>query len=270
VSGCDVTPAAGGRESPQRPLRSIDVARATGYSVQQVRLLERLGVLPLAPRSPSGYRHYSRVHVDAALAYRDLTAAIGPVAARRVMRAVHEDAPVRVLALVEEAYAALHHERTELRLALQAAEAVADEPLLDVRPSDAMTVAELAEAIGVRTSTLRHWETEGLLRPARTELGRRTYSPSDVRDARVVQQLRAAGYRIPLLRTLLPRLRAGRGWDQVAEALRDRDRDLDERSRRLLAATAAIHALVSSRWPSPPPPTPHPPPTPPERPAEGA
>jgi len=238
--------------------------------VQQVRLLERLGVLPLAPRSPSGYRHYSRVHVDAALAYRDLTAAIGPVAARRVMRAVHEDAPVRVLALVEEAYAALHHERTELRLALQAAEAVADEPLLDVRPSDAMTVAELAEAIGVRTSTLRHWETEGLLRPARSELGRRTYSPSDVRDARVVQQLRAAGYRIPLLRTLLPRLRAGRGWDQVAEALRDRDRDLDERSRRLLAATAAIHALVSSRWPTPPPPTPHPPPTPPERPAEGA
>jgi DNA-binding transcriptional MerR regulator len=270
VSGSDVTPAARGRRTPHRPLRSIDVARASGYSVQQVRLLERLGVLPPAPRSGSSYRQYSPVHVDAAIAYRDLAAAIGPVGARRLMRAVHEEAPERVLALIEEAYAALHRERTELNLARGAAEAVTDEPLADVRPSDAMTVAELADAIGVRTSTLRHWETEGLLRPERTEMGRRTYSPADVRDARVVQQLRAAGYRIPLLRTLLPRLRAGRGWEQVAEVLRGRDRDLDERSRHLLAATARIHALVADRWPAPPPPSPLAPTTPPERPAEGA
>lgn len=247
MSGSDRNPAAAGPESPQRALRSIDVARASGYSVQQIRLLERLGVLPPAPRSKSGYRRYSDTHVDAALAYRHLAAATGPVAARRVLGAVHDQPVASVLALVEEAYAGLHRERTQLRLARRAAEAVSEEPLLDPRPSDAMTVAELAEAIGVRASTLRHWEEEGLLRPARTTRGRRSYAPADVRDARVVLQLRAAGYRIPVLRGLLPQLRAGRGWEEVGAALRRRDAELDERSRRLLAATAAIHALLEDR-----------------------
>ena len=40
----------------RHPLRTADVARATGYSLQQVRDLERLGVIPPAERAGNGYR----------------------------------------------------------------------------------------------------------------------------------------------------------------------------------------------------------------------
>ncbi len=55
--------------------RTIDVARQAGYSVQQVRNLERDGVLPPAERSSSGYRSYTPAHAQAAAAYRLLAAA---------------------------------------------------------------------------------------------------------------------------------------------------------------------------------------------------
>ena len=41
-------------------LRTIDLARAAGISVQQVRNYEALGLLPSASRSKSGYRLYTQ------------------------------------------------------------------------------------------------------------------------------------------------------------------------------------------------------------------
>ena len=45
------------REQAQnRMMRTAQLSRASGYSVQQVRDLERLGVIPPAAREQNGYR----------------------------------------------------------------------------------------------------------------------------------------------------------------------------------------------------------------------
>jgi len=226
-------------KSRNSPLRTVDIARGAGYSVQQVRDLERAGVLPPAGRTETGYRTYTEAHLHAALAYRALAKALGPVAARDLMRI--RDTP-DLLARLDAAHARLHAEREELRLAEEAASLIASEPVEDARPSDSMTISELAEALGVRTSTLRHWDAEGLVTPAR-ERNARTYSPKAVRDARIVHQLRLAGYRIDLLRTLMPRLSQHR----LRDALAARDADITARSRALLDAAAALAAVIQPR-----------------------
>lgn len=185
--------------------------------------------------------------MQAALAYRAFAAGTGPVEARRLMRAAHSGPPSDLLALLDAAHARLHTERRDLALAREAAEAIAAEPIEEPRPSDAMGIAELAGALGVRTSTLRHWDAEGLVVPRRSPGGRtRTYSPSDVRDARIVHQLRQAGYRIGPLRTLVPELRRARRWEEVTATLAARDADLEARSRALLEGTAALAALIDA------------------------
>ena len=185
--------------------------------------------------------------MQAALAYRAFAAGTGPVEARRLMRAAHSGPPSDLLALLDAAHARLHTERRDLALAREAAEAIAAEPIEEPRPSDAMGIAELAGALGVRTSTLRHWDAEGLVVPRRSPGGRtRTYSPSDVRDARIVHQLRQAGYRIGPLRTLVPELRRARRWEEVTATLPARDADLEARSRALLEGTAALAALIDA------------------------
>ncbi|RMI32468.1 MerR family transcriptional regulator [Actinomadura harenae] len=225
-------------------MRTSAVAERAGYSVQQIRNLERDGVLPPAARTTSGYRCYGEVHMRSALAYRALAAAVGPVEAKEIVRAVHRTPITAMLALLDAAHARLDGERRALREARAAVAAIADEPIADVRASDAMTVSELAAALGVRTSTLRHWDSEGLVVPGRAA-GARRYAPSHVRDARIVHQLRAAGYRIGPLRDLMPALRGGRRLEDVASALAARDADVTFRSRALLDGAAALSALLA-------------------------
>jgi len=227
-------------------MRTVDVARHAGYSVQQVRNLERDGVLPPAARTIAGYRIYSEPHVRSAMAYRALAAGTGPVEAKRIMRAAHGYPASDLLALLDAAHARLDTERRELKLAKEAAEAIAAEPIEDIRPSDSMGISELAVALGVRPSTLRHWDAEGLIVPGRASTrGTRRYSPDDVRDARIVHQLRMAGYRIAPLRALMPELRRAHRWDEVMTTLAARDASIDARAMALLQGAAALSALIS-------------------------
>jgi DNA-binding transcriptional MerR regulator len=227
-------------------MRTVDVARQAGCSVQQIRNLERDGVLPPAGRTGAGYRIYREVHLRSALAYRALAAGTGPAEARKIVRAAHRfPASHDVLALLDAAHARLDAERGELRRAQDAARAIAGEPLGDVRAADAMGVSELADALGVRASTLRHWDAEGLVVPGRDPVrGTRRYSPAQVRDARIVHQLRRAGYRVAALRMLVPELRAGGRPAELATVLAARDVALAARSRALVEGAAALSSLL--------------------------
>lgn len=226
--------------------RTVDIARDTGYSVQQIRNLERAGVLPPATRSTTGYRAYAEIHLHSALAYRALAAGIGPTEAKKILQAMHTRPLAEALALLDAAHACLHSERIDLAHATRAAESISTEPITDVHTSDSMTVAELATALGIRPSALRHWEAEGLITPDRTgPQGARRYTPNQVRDARVVHQLRAAGYRIPHLRALIPELNRPHRSEDIRSALAARDASLTACSRALLTAAAALDTVVA-------------------------
>jgi len=186
-----------------------------------VRNLERDGVLPAAERTATGYRRYAETHVLAAVAYRALAAGVGPVEAKTMMRAAHRPPMSDLLALVDAAHARLHIERRDI---------------------------ELADALGVRTSTLRHWDGEGLVVPGRSPGGTaRSYSPVDVRDARIVHQLRQAGYRIRPLQELMPQLRQAHRQDEINAALLGRHENTTARSRALLRAAAMLEAVLDAQ-----------------------
>ncbi|MFK0247907.1 MerR family transcriptional regulator [Amycolatopsis azurea] len=222
-------------------LKTAEIARRVGCSVQQVRNLERDGVLPAATRTVSGYRNYGEIHLRSALAYRALAAGVGPVEAKKIVRAVHRDPLPEVLALLDAAHAGLDAERADLREAREAVRVISREPIGDVRGSDAMSVSELASALGVRPSTLRHWDAERLVVPDRDPRGTRRYTPSQVRDARIVHQLRLAGYRVEPLRALMPELRRSRRLEDVASALAARDEGITARSRALFEGTHHLY-----------------------------
>jgi DNA-binding transcriptional MerR regulator len=235
-----------------RQLRTVDVARHAGCSVQQVRNLERDGVLEPTGRTPSGYRTWTEGHAEAAMTYVTLAAAVGPVEAKTIMRIARTGTQGDMLALVDTAHARLHVQRRDLELARAAVAAISVEPLDDIRPDDAMTISELAAALAVPTSTLRFWESQGLLTPRRAVHGRvRIYAPSDVRDARVVHQLRLAGYRIPSLRALMPALRHGGRTSDLADVLLARDANINARSRALLQSATGLLAISSDAAPRP-------------------
>lgn len=225
------------------------LASASGYSVQQIRDLERLAVIPPALRQANGYRRFGREHLVALRAYRGLAVAIGPVAARVAMSELraspYEEAVARIVAL----HVSLAAARDETLAALAALDAIDEERTHDAPavPEDALTITELSVAIGVRSSTLRFWELQGLVTPARdASTGARRYPPDAARDARIVGTLRAGGYRIPDVRVVLASLVGTGDPSEAREALQGRLRAVAAQSEALLRAGTDLADLLTS------------------------
>ncbi|WP_443209329.1 MerR family transcriptional regulator [Rhodococcus rhodochrous] len=225
------------------------LAAAAGYSVQQVRDLERLGMIPPAVRMTNGYRRFGPEHLTALRAYRALAAAVGPVEARSVMHDVQVLPYDEALARVVELHSGLARARDECLAALRALDVIVDEAAHDAPPlpGDAMSITELANAIGVRSSALRFWEKEGLVAPERIDRNNiRSYSPAAARNARIVAALRAGGYRIPAVRAVMASIGTDGETDTARDALHERLRTVAVQSEALLRAGADIATLIGN------------------------
>lgn len=67
-----------------------------------------------------------------------------------------------------------------------------------------MMIGDLASATGTKVNTIRFYEEIGLMPPAaRTDSGRRTYSPSDLDRLRFIRHARALGFETQEIRSLL-------------------------------------------------------------------
>jgi DNA-binding transcriptional MerR regulator len=217
------------------PLSTRAVADASGYSAQQVRVLEGLGVLPPAERAPNGYRLFRTDHVVALQAYRRLAEAVGPVVARRVLAGVRTLPLDEAVARVSALHVGLARQREEALAAQRALTLVRAESGDTDLPDDALTITQLAQALGVRASTLRFWEREGLVAPERVGSGPvrgRRYPPAVVREARVAAALRSAGHPVPAVRAVVASLRrlAGAELEPDVEPQAGPATELDEAS----------------------------------------
>lgn len=233
--------------NPPGVFSTAEVGRLAGYSVQQVRDLERLGVLPPAPRAANGYRRYDARHVIAVRAYRALAAAIGPVAARTVLPALAAGPLDDAASRIDELHADLALERRRVREALRGLDTVLAEVAEEFDDRDAMTIGELAQALGVRASALRHWESEGLVRTTRSAGGgARSFGALAVTEARITAALRAGGYGIPAIRSILQEVRAHGDPGDAQRILQQRLAELTRRSVALLEAAGLLHDLLTS------------------------
>lgn len=233
-------------------LRPVDLARAVGVSAQTVRDCEASGVLPPGRRTESGQRRFTRRHLVALVAYRALAPGMGVAAAGEVLRVLHADGADAALELVEAAFARAHRERGAVREAARALAAVAaprgggEVPavLAGVRAAGeegALRIGRAARLAGVRASALRVWERAGLVRPVRDPVtGYRVYGPDQVRDVRVVAELRRSGYGLEQIAPVMEELRASGGGAALEGALRRREEDLAARLRALVAGVARL------------------------------
>jgi DNA-binding transcriptional MerR regulator len=108
--------------------------------------------------------------------------------------------------------------------------------------SDLLTIGEVAEQAGVRTSALRYYDELGLLPPATRVSGRRRYTPDAVLRVGVILSLIDVGFTLAEVRDLLAsRARSPKAWHALAEAKVEELQRAEEQARR--ARIAIEHAL---------------------------
>ncbi|EAA6444366.1 TPA: MerR family transcriptional regulator [Salmonella enterica subsp. enterica serovar Liverpool] len=72
-----------------------------------------------------------------------------------------------------------------------------------------MQIGKLAMLTGVSIRMLRYYESAGLLHPARTDAGYRSFTPDDVDIVRRILILNGAGFTLPVVRRLLNCIQSG-------------------------------------------------------------
>lgn len=91
-------------------------------------------------------------------------------------------------------------------------------------------VGEIASRFDLPTNVLRHWESVGLLKPARDSGGRRRYGHDEVVRIAVIQRSKAAGMSLEQIAVLLDDGSAGR-HQVLQEHLDELDRRMEEMRR---------------------------------------
>ena len=122
-----------------------------------------------------------------------------------------------------------------------------------------MRIAELAERVGVPTSTVRYYERVGLLAsPARTPSGYRDYD--DDAEARLlfVSRARRMGLSCDQITDLLPiwgGTNCGAAHERVTQLIHDKKTEIAERIAELERFAAQLDAVGAELDTAPPPPT---------------
>ncbi|MER7749364.1 TioE family transcriptional regulator [Streptomyces bacillaris] len=268
-------------------LRPVDLARPHGLSTQAVRNYEEAGILPAAARTESGYRTYSPLHAQALGTFLALLPGHGHPTATGIMRAVNRGAADEAFRLIDESHAQLLEDRRTLSAVENALRDLgpgapkprdpapgtpapgtpppgspapaepaprpptpaAPAPPEGPTPTPASTfIGPLADRLSVRPATLRKWEAAGLVRPRRDPLtGYRVYGEAEVRDARLVHQLRRGGYLLEQIAPLVDQVRAAGGLEPLEAALGDWRSRLATRGRALLTGAAKLDAYLNEQ-----------------------
>jgi len=230
-------------------MKTSDLAKAVGLSVQQVRNYETFGFLPPAERGPNRYRRYAPRHLAALETARQLIRGYGWKPALAIMQAIHRNDLDLAHALVDARHAALDRTRQQVDHTLAALRLAASERVvwLRMRSPDGIGIHEAAKRVGVRVSALRYWEQRGLLRPARDTRNRyRRYDEQELHRLQIIALLRQAGYAFARIRAVLDELDIGKP-ELAVEVIAQRRLEIFSASRACVEATVAFWNYVS-RW----------------------
>ena len=109
-----------------------------------------------------------------------------------------------------------------------------------------MRIGELAETAGVTTTTVRYYESIGLLAPPeRTTSGYRDYGPPAVERLRFVRDAQASGLSLAEVQSVLELKDAGAGSCAHTRSLLERHlADVDDQIERLREARTQLAALA--------------------------
>lgn len=229
-------------EDKQDYLRTSDLARAGGISVQQVRNYEASGFIPPAGRSPRGYRLYTQHHLAALQTVRSLVRGYGWQRTRAIMQALYQGHLSQALACIDEHHAELASKRRQIEQTLAALSTLEPPtaPLSALPRPRLLRVGEAASQFGVRVSALYFWEQQGLLQPVREKSSHyRLYDEQQMRRLGVVVLLREAGYTFPVIQAVLDELAAGQPEKAIAAVEQRRE----ELARMSLACIEVIPAF---------------------------
>lgn len=202
----------------EKPLSTAQIARAIGVHPNTVRLYETWGFLPLVPRSASGYRLFTKRHLDQMRLARTVLHGGWPGAVIResalaLVRWAASGDLGGALTLAHAHLALVRAERDRAEVAVTLVQQWTAGAVIE-RSDQSLTIQGAADQLGLTVDTVRGWEREGLLHVPRNPVnGYRQYGAAEIGRLRVIRMLRMAGYSTMAILRMTLQLDSGQAGD---------------------------------------------------------
>ena len=195
-------------------LSTSDLAKAVGVHPNTVRRYVDAGLLPPVERSPSGYRRFTRHHLDclrlASLVYYNKYP--GKNIHQSGLRIMEAAVGGNLGGALEHAYdhlALVQSERAQADAAARLLERWASGVPLDATV-EPLQIGQVAQLLGISIDILRNWDRNGLIDVPRDPLnGYRRYGAEEISRLRVIRMLSRAGYSLSAILRMLIQLDRG-------------------------------------------------------------
>lgn len=193
-------------------LKTSDIAKTLGVHVNTVRLYEARGYLSAVPRSSTGYRQYTRLHLEqmklAHLAlqwpYSDDKALV-----QELVKCAADDDLGMAMEMAYEHLINVRIELTHAEAAVEFLERWTQGQMIDTTKRR-LTIGQTAQHLSVTTDQLRNWDRNGLLDvPRDSETGYRMYSAREMGRLRVIRMLRQSSYSLMAILRVLRKFDTG-------------------------------------------------------------
>lgn len=180
------------------------IATRLDVSTTTLRRYEKENLIPDVPRTASNHRYYTPVHLQAFVAIRLLLKGYEIPVAYEVMRKVKQGDTIDALWLINQQLYNSQLEKQRMEDIWKMVQQVDFANDRKVGTTEAVTIGKAAEAAGINTSAIRHWETEGLICSERDpNNGYRMYTRAELRKILVISSLRKSVYYIEHMKELL-------------------------------------------------------------------
>lgn len=194
--------------------KTAQIAGLIGVHPNTIRFYEEMKLLPVIPRTESGYRVFNDRHIGQLRLLR--TAFRAEIISDRLRQEVYEIVKTAATDNIDGAYQStqryLEHLREEKAKAEEAIRITLD-IIEDTGKSDETFVysgrLDVAEKLGITIDVLRDWERNGLIRVPRNSNGYRKYGLKEMNRLKIIRTLRNAHYSMMSILRMLNRLDKG-------------------------------------------------------------
>jgi DNA-binding transcriptional MerR regulator len=183
----------------EKYLRTSDLARAVGVHPNTVRMYVKWGLVPPVKRSPSGYRLFTKQHLNCLRLARMIYASVYPGRDLRASSKLIIDCAVAGdwQEALEKAQGHAKRVKAELAQANQAADLLqhwAKKRFSKVARLN-LAIGEVSRRLGVAIDVIRNWERNGFISIPRNPLnGYRIFGQREIKRLHIIRMLSKAGY----------------------------------------------------------------------------
>lgn len=151
--------------------RPIDIARKLNISTSTIRIYEDMGIIPPVKRSDSGYRIFTQIHLDYFICIRNMVKGYSLEFTGALLKEHIKGNDHKALWMITKSQADLYAEKMRLeRVGLNLIKNL-NYKSSDIKKdkNNLMTIKEISKITDISTTTIRYWETIGLISSIRGE-----------------------------------------------------------------------------------------------------